>query len=154
VLTFGAVKTLVGAHTSANGERRAAVGVLGWPAGRELVGLAAGVLLVSAVVIVYWALSRRFKESLATDEMREGTERLVTGLGVLGLFALAVVLGVVGWFLLKAAIAFDPNAPVGIGGALSKLAHATYGPWLLGVTAAGLIVFAVFDLFQARYHRA
>ena len=49
---------------------------------------------------------------------------------------------------------FDPNAPVGIGGALSKLANTTYGPWLLGVTAAGLIVFAVFDLFQARYHRA
>jgi hypothetical protein len=154
VLTLGAVKTLLGAHTPANGERRAAVGMLGWPAGRELVGLAACVLLVSAVVILYWALSRRFKESLATDEMDGDTERLVTGLGVLGLCALAVVLGLVGWFLLKAAIDFDPNVPVGIGGALSKLAHATYGPWLLGITAAGLIVFAVFDLFQARYHRA
>src|SRR5204863_406813 len=83
-------------------------------------GLAASVLLVSAVVIVYWALSRRFKESLAIDEMDAGTERLVTGLGVLGLCALAVVLGVVGWFLLKAAIEFNPSAPVGIGGALSK----------------------------------
>src|SRR5437764_361288 len=89
-------------------------------------GLAAqGVCFVSAVVIVYWALSRRFKESLAIDEMDAGTERLVTGLGVLGLCALAVVLGVVGWFLLKAALEFDPSAPVGIGGALSKLAHAT-----------------------------
>ena len=128
--------------------------MLGWPAGRELVGLAAGILLISGVVTVYWALSGRFKESLATEEMDQGTERLVTGLGVLGLCSLAVVLGVVGWFLLKAAIEFDPNAPVGIGGALSKLANTTYGPWLLGVTAAGLIVFAVFDLFQARYHRA
>ena len=78
----------------------------------------------------------------------------MTGLGVLGLCALAVVLGVVGWFLLKAAIEFDPSAPVGIGGALSKLAHATYGLWVLSITAAGLIAFAVFDLFQARYHRA
>jgi len=154
VLTLGAVKTLLGARPGPNDERHAAVGVLGWPAGRELVGLAASVLLVSAVVIVYWALSRRFKESLAIDEMDAGTERLVTGLGVLGLCALAVVLGVVGWFLLKAAIEFDPSAPVGIGGALSKLAHATYGLWVLSITAAGLIAFAVFDLFQARYHRA
>jgi hypothetical protein len=154
VLTFGAVKTLLGARPAANGERRAASGILGWPAGRELVGVAAAILLVSAVVTVYWALSCRFKESLATDEMDAGTERLVTGLGVLGLCALAVVLGVVGWFLLKAAIDFNPSAPVGIGGALSKLANASYGTWLLGVTAAGLIVFAVFDLFQARYHRA
>ena len=35
-----------------------------------------------------------------------------------------------------------------------KLAHASYGGWLLGITAAGLIVFAVFDLFQLRYHEA
>ncbi len=62
--------------------------------------------------------------------------------------------GVVGWFLLKAAIEFDPSAPVGIGGALSKLAHATYGLWVLSITAARLIAFAVFDLFQARFHRA
>jgi hypothetical protein len=154
VLTLGAVKTLLGARTSPGGERRAAAGMLGWPAGRELVGLAATVLLISAAVTAYWGVSRRFKESLATEEMGAKTERLVTALGVFGLSSFGVVLGVVGWFLLKAAIEFNPTVPVGIGGALSKLAHAGYGPWLLGVTAAGLIVFAAFDLFQARYHRA
>jgi Domain of Unknown Function (DUF1206) len=154
VLAIGAVKTLLGARPRGGGERRAAAGLLGWPAGRELVGLIATILLVSAAVTAYWGLSRRFKESLATEEMGEETERLVSGLGVVGLGAFAIVLGVVGWFLLKAAIDFDPQAPVGIGGALSKLAHAGYGPWLLGFTSAGLIVFAVFDLFQARYHRA
>ena len=30
---------------------------------------------------------------------------------------------------------------------------ATYGRWVLSITAAGLIAFALFDLFQARYHR-
>ena len=154
VLTIGAVKTLLGARLRSGGERRAAAGMLGWPGGRELVGLAATVLLISAAVTAYWGLSRRFKESLATEEMGTDTERLVTALGVVGLGSFGVVLGVVGWFLLKAAIEFNPTVPVGIGGALSKLAHAGYGPWLLGVTAAGLIVFAVFDLFQARYHRA
>ena len=154
VLTFGAVKTLVGARPGAGGERRAAAGMLGWPGGRELVGLAAAVLLISAAVTAYWGLSGRFKESLATEEMGPDTERLVTVLGIVGLCSFAVVLGVVGWFLLKAAIEFNPTVPVGIGGALSKLAHAGYGPWLLGLTAGGLIVFMLFDLFQARYHRA
>jgi hypothetical protein len=32
----------------------------------------------------------------------------------------------------EAAIDFNPSAPVGIGGALSKLANASYGTWLLG----------------------
>jgi Domain of Unknown Function (DUF1206) len=154
VLTIGALKTLFGSPPRSGGERRAAAGVFGWPAGRELVGLVGVVLLISAVVTVYWALSRRFTESLATREMDTHTERLVTALGVVGLCALGLVLAVVGWFLLKAAIDFNPTVPVGIGGALSKLARATYGPWLLGITAAGLLVFAVFDLFQARYHQA
>jgi hypothetical protein len=82
------------------------------------------------------------------------TKRIVVATGVLGLCSLALVLAIVGWFLLKAAVEFDPRAPVGVGGALSKLAHASYGGWLLGITAAGLIVFAVFDLFQFRYHEA
>jgi hypothetical protein len=154
MLTVGAVKTVLGAGTSAGGEKRAAAGVLGWPGGREIVGLVGAILLISAGVTVYWALSRRFAESLATEEMGQETERLVTGLGVVGLCALGLVLAVVGWFLFKGALEFNPSVPVGIGGALSKLAHAAYGRWLLGVTAAGLIVFAVFDLFQARYHRA
>jgi len=153
-LTYGAAKTLVGARVRAGGERRAAAGMLGWPGGREIVALIGVVLLVTAVVLGYWALSRRFRESLRIEEMGERTERFVTAAGVVGLSALGVVAAVVAWFLLKAAVAFDSNSPVGLGGALSKLAHASYGGWLLGCTAAGLIVFGVFDLLQARYHRA
>jgi Domain of Unknown Function (DUF1206) len=154
-LTWGALKLLLGAGGGEKGgEKKAAAGVLGWPAGRELVGLIATVLVVTAGVLVYWALSRRFQESLAMHEMSETTERVTTAAGTIGLLALAVVSGIVAWFLFKAAIDFDPSTPVGIGGALSKLAHATYGRDLLGVTAAGLIVFGCFDVLQVKYHRA
>jgi hypothetical protein len=154
LLTYGAAKTIVGAGAPAGGEKRAAAGMLGWPGGRELVGLVGLVLAVTACVLVYWALSRRFLESLATGEMGPRMRRAVTALGVVGLIALAVVSAIVAWFLLKAAVEFDPQAPVGIGGALGKLAHAAYGRALLGVTAAGLVLFGVFDLLQARYHEA
>jgi hypothetical protein len=86
--------------------------------------------------------------------MSARTDRVVTTTGVVGLSSLAVVLGIVAWFLFKAAIDFKPASAVGIGGALAHLARASYGSWLLGVTAAGLIVFAAFDLLQARYHKA
>jgi hypothetical protein len=36
---------------------------------------------------------------------------------------------------------------------LAKLAHRSYGPFALGVVAAGLIVFAFYSLSDARYHR-
>lgn len=152
-LAITAAHVALGSHPAPGGQRRAAAGVLGWPAGRELVGLAAVVLFVVAAVTAYWALSRRFKESLATAEMDGRTERLVTVTGIAGLSSLAVVTAVVAWFLLKTAIEFDASAAVGIGGALSKLAHADYGSFLLGAVAAGFIVFGIFDLLQARYHR-
>jgi hypothetical protein len=153
-LTWGAVKILAGSGAQRGGERHAAAGVLGWPAGRELVGFIATVLAVTAVVLVYWAFSRRFEESLRMSEMRSETRRLVVLTGTIGLCALAVVCGIVAWFLFKAAVDFDERAPVGIGGALAKLGASPYGGVLLGVTAAGLIVFCVFDLLQVRFHDA
>jgi hypothetical protein len=154
VLTAGAARTLAGPAARPGGERRAAAGLLGWPGGRELCAAIGVVLVVSALVTAYWAISRRFEESLATEEMSETTHAFVRTVGTTGLCALALVLGIVGWFLVKAAIEFKPDAPIGVGGALAKLAHAAYGGWLLGITAAGLIAFAIFDLLQARYHEA
>jgi Domain of Unknown Function (DUF1206) len=153
-LTFGAAKTVAGAGSRAGGEKRAAAGILGWPAGQEIVGLVAAVLAVTAGVLVYWALSRRFRESLATEQMGKRTEQVTDAAGIVGLLALAVVCAIIGWFLMKAAVEFDQSSPVGIGGALAKVADAAYGSWLLGITAAGLLVFAAFDLIQARYHKA
>lgn len=152
-LAASAVHVLLGARSSGN-SRHPAAGVLGWPGGRELVGLAAAVLVVVAGVTAYWALSLRFKESLETEQMSRPIERIVTALGMIGLMSLGAAFAVIAWFLFKAAIQFDPQDAVSLGGALSKLAHAAYGSYVLGAVAAGFIVFAVFDLFQARYHRA
>lgn len=153
-LAASAVHVLLGARSSSGNSRHPAAGVLGWPGGRELVGLAAAVLVVVAGVTAYWALSLRFKESLETEQMSRPIERIVTALGVIGLMSLGAAFAIIAWFLFKAAIQFDPQDAVSLGGALSKLAHAAYGSYVLGAVAAGFIVFAVFDLFQARYHRA
>ena len=40
---------------------------------------------------------------------------------------------------------------IGLDGALQKLAGAAYGPYLLGVTAAGLIAYGLYCLVDARY---
>jgi hypothetical protein len=42
---------------------------------------------------------------------------------------------------------------VGLDGALARIHHQPFGPWLLGLAAAGLLVFAVYSLFEARYRR-
>jgi hypothetical protein len=64
-----------------------------------------------------------------------------------------VVFGLIGIFLVKAAIDYNPNKAVGLDGALAKIVHASYGPFLLGLVAAGLIAFGVYSLSDARYRR-
>jgi hypothetical protein len=48
---------------------------------------------------------------------------------------------------------YNPNDAVGLDGALGRLAHNSYGPYLLGAVAAGFFAFAVFSLSEARYRR-
>ena len=59
----------------------------------------------------------------------------------------------VGWFLVRSAIDYQASKAVGVDGALRRVAHQPYGAWLLGRIAAGLIVFAVFSLTEARFRR-
>jgi hypothetical protein len=77
----------------------------------------------------------------------------VARLGTFGHLARGVVFGLVGVFLINAAVDFEPRSAVGLDGALAKLAHHSYGPFLLGVVAAGLIAFGLHSLSDARYRR-
>jgi hypothetical protein len=63
------------------------------------------------------------------------------------------VFGLIGYFVLKTAIEFNPHEAVGLDGALGRVHHESFGPVLLGLAAAGLLVFAVYSLFEARYRR-
>jgi hypothetical protein len=71
--------------------------------------------------------------------------------GVVGYLARAVVFALVGAFLIRAAIQYDPKEAIGIDGALQKLAGQTPGPLLLGVVAAGLIAYGLFYFVRAAY---
>ncbi len=64
-----------------------------------------------------------------------------------------VVFVLIGAFLIKAALDYDAKAAIGLDGALAKIVHAAYGPWLLGVVACGLIAFALYSVSDAWYRR-
>jgi hypothetical protein len=102
---------------------------------------------------LYRGLARKFKKQLDTASMGKNTERAAQVVGVTGLLARAVVFGLIGIFLLKAAWEYDPQEAIGVDGALRKLAAQDYGDGLLFLVAAGLLAFGVFCLFQARYRK-
>jgi hypothetical protein len=102
---------------------------------------------------VYKGLSQKFLEDSKVEEMGVRMRTWIGRIGTVGHLARGVVFGLVGIFLVKAAIDYNPQAAVGLDGALAKLVHRSYGGLLLGIVAAGLIAFAAYSLSDARYRR-
>ena len=134
-------------------EHKTAAGVLGRPGGTWLVGIVGAVLIGVALYQGYRGVTRDFLEDSKTEKMSARVGKWIEWIATVGHLARMVVFGLVGVFLITAAIDFNPKKAVGLDGALAKLAHASYGPFLLGIVAAGLIAFGIYSLSDARYHR-
>lgn len=150
-----AVEILLGSGSSggSGNTSKTTAGVFGWPGGTWLVGIAGAVLIGVGLYQGYRGLSKDFLKDSKTEQMSPRLREWIERIGSFGHLARMVVFGLVGVFLIKAAIDYNPNSAVGLDGALAKIAHASYGPFLLGIVAAGLIAFGVYSLSDARYHR-
>jgi Domain of Unknown Function (DUF1206) len=148
-----AVNILLGSGGAHAGAKQSAAGALGWPGGTWIVGIAGAVMIGVALYQGYRGISQKFLDDSKTEEMSRRVKLWIGRIGTFGHVARMVVFGLVGIFLVKAAIDYNPNKAVGIDGALAKLASNSYGPFLLGIVAAGLIAFGVYSLSDARYRR-
>lgn len=149
-----AVEVLTGsAGNSSSAPRHDAAGVLAWPGGPAIVGGGGAILVAVSLYQAYDAVRGKFAEDCKTERMGAHECRVFIAVGRVGLLARALVFVLVGYFLLKTAIEFHPGTAVGIDGALARLHQQPLGSWLVGLVGAGLLVFAVFSLFEARYRR-
>lgn len=159
VLAFVAVQIAAGSDGENGGQGAGGGGdegaitarVLDWPLGPWIVLLAGVAVLGAAGWNVWRGLSRKFKKSWHTERMGEQEERVATGVGVAGHLARGVTFALIGTFIVRAAWQYDPEETVGLDGALAKLARADYGPWLLGLTALGLVCYGLFCFAEARW---
>lgn len=152
-LAYVSVKILLGSHVQQSQDKQArqhTAEALSWPAGRWIVA-AAGLVIIGAGL---WNLYRGVAQKFA-DKWRGGMGQSAktwgAWIGTIGHIARAVVFTLIGLFITKAAIDYDPKEAIGLDGALQKLAQHSYGSWLLGITAAGLIAYGVYCLFDAWY---
>jgi hypothetical protein len=127
--------------------------VLGWPGGQWIVGIAGVLFIGVALYQGYKGVTRKFLDEDKTGEMGPSTRRWITRIGVVGHLARMVAFGLIGIFVVKAAVDYAPRKAVGLDGALANLAHQSYGTFLLAVVAAGLVAFGVYSIADARYRR-
>jgi hypothetical protein len=101
----------------------------------------------------YRAVTRSFEDHLDRTRMSDSTWRAVGAIGTGGLLGRMVAFLAVGWFVVKAAVEFDPAEPVGLDQSLRTLRGMTYGPWLIALAAIGLALFGVYSLAEARWRK-
>ncbi len=122
--------------------------LLNTPVGVPLVVLAGLVALGMGLAQFYIAYKIQFMEYL---EVNSAAHPAVEWLGRTGHVARGIVLGIIGIFLIQAALRHNPNEAKGLGGALDQLARTPFGPSLLVVVALGLITYGLFSLAEARF---
>jgi hypothetical protein len=153
-LTFTTVKIILGSGAQQSQNQKAhktTAALFDWPGGRWLVGIAGICIVGAGLWNLYRGLTKKFEEKWRTGKMNQSERKWGGRAGVAGHLARAVVFSLIGIFVTKAAIEYDPKDAIGLDGALQKLANATYGPYILGLTALGLLCYAVFCLVDARY---
>jgi hypothetical protein len=85
--------------------------------------------------------------------MSERARLLAKRAGQVGLVARGVVFGIIGIFLVQAALRHRAEEARGLSGALRALEQQPYGPYVLGAVALGLVAYGLYMFVEARYRR-
>lgn len=133
--------------------KKATGGALAHSGGRALV-IAVGVgFVIGGLVLAIRAIMRKFEKHLKMAEMSPRTRKTVGVLGAAGQTARGIVFGMIGGFLIQAAVTFDPHKARGLDDSLRALAHGGWGRAALVAVALGLAAFGAFSLAEARYRK-
>jgi len=123
------------------------------PAGRWLVALVGLGIAAYGIYQFYRAVKSDLAKRLDLGKMRVRTREMAVRAAKAGVAARGVVFLLIAYFLVRAAIDYEPSEARGLQGALEALRDASYGPWMLGIVALGLIGYGLFEIVKARYRR-
>ena len=116
--------------------------------GPWLVGLLGLVLIGTGIYQAYKGLSGKF---MTGTTYRHLSRQTVERLGRYGHLARGLIFGIIGGFVLVAALRGDASSFRGTEGALEWIRTHSYGVWLLGLTSLGLLFYGAFSVIKGYY---
>jgi hypothetical protein len=151
VLTFDVIAGTGGSQ--ARREQDWSAKAMHQPGGRWLVGIVGLVVVIAGVVLIIEGVRAKFMRLLETSQMSPRTRTVVKRLGMIGTTARGAVFALAGALVVQAAINYQPSKARGLDKALLTLRDQPFGEVLLGIAAVGLIIFGVYALCEARWHK-
>ncbi len=154
VILIACVQYLAGMAVSSNNPQDWTAKLMAQSWGRIVVGaIGLGWIIGGGIRQIYDGYKAKFTETWQMSGMSREERELAIDSGRFGLIARGIVFGLIGLFLVQAAVFQNPAKAQGLDGALLTLARSPYGPWLLAVVAVGLIAFGVYSILCARFTR-
>ena len=125
--------------------------VMEHPLGRWVViGVGAG-MVGYGFWLLYRSVAKEPEKMLDLSSLPPHTQNVFKLAGRVGIAARAVVFGVIGTYLVLAALHHRPNEARMPPGALESVRQQPHGAWLLAVVAVGLAAFGLFEMVKAWY---
>ena len=122
--------------------------VLQKPMGQWLVIFASAIIALGGAYFIYEGLSERYRKKIREARLGHKAEAVMIKTGKVGYLARGTVWGIFSYLLARAAL----NARKGTAGsAFHFLESASYGTYLLGAVALGLVFYSLFVFIEARY---
>ena len=124
--------------------------ILAKPFGQWIVGVIGVAIAAVGLGIGLAGCWGQFAQRL---ELKQRQRRLIAALARFGFVVRSVVFMMIGVFLLYAALDANSREAKGLAGALRVIQQQSYGSVLLGVVAAGLFAFGMYELSEGAFGR-
>jgi hypothetical protein len=121
--------------------------------GRWLVGLVGVGIICVGVFFVIRGARASFRDELEYGAVGPISHESIVSLGRVGWVGRGLMMMVVGWFVTRAAVRFQPDDAKGMDGALREVTGSTVGSLLVGFVALALILYGVFCVVSAPRQR-
>jgi hypothetical protein len=152
-LSIYAFQLVRGAASGGGGKQHTIAQAFDLPGGRFAIGIVGVCIAVFGLVEIWAAIKNKVGREFAGSSVAGEQRRWVMRIARAGRFARGSVFPIIGGSLVAAAFDADPSEAHSFGQALGELASQPFGSVLLGVVAAGLVAYAVYQLLIAGFAR-
>jgi len=141
-----------GSGGSGSSRQSLAAEAMSQPFGQWIVGIIGAIVIGKGLYQFYKGLAEKFNDKVNDQGVDRDIKKTYDIAGKVGYIARGVVLSLIGFFVVKAAVEAQPGNVKGTGGIFDFL-QTTGGPWLMGLIALGLVGYGIFMIVKAKYRR-
>jgi len=114
--------------------------------GRWVIGIVGAITIAAGLYRLVKGLKQDVTDDVDMSGMSAERARWTRRLGAIGEVGRGIAIGVIGFFLLRAAVTYDASQATGLDGALRRFASNPWGVFLVAIVGIGFVAYGVFCL--------